>query len=137
MHGGIGPHSVFLSPKAHSVALLGGWWYATPIGAKLAALPERALRVLPPVVADSKIAAGAIDLELIRLTGREMLADPSGVKLLREARVPKPFATWLNHPPAANAFADYQSWEAARDAGFGPRRFVELGIDPDAVYPPS
>ncbi|MBV9221687.1 MAG: molecular chaperone DnaJ [Methylobacteriaceae bacterium] len=136
MHGAIGPASVFVSPKAHSVALLGGWWYAVSLGSALRALPERTLRIVPPAVAAGRAAANAIDLELIRLTAREALGDPGGSRLLRDPTVPAAFSRWLMDPPRAGAFDDYRSWEEARAASFGARRFIELPIDPDAIYRP-
>jgi hypothetical protein len=137
MHGGIGSSSVFVSPAEHTVALRGGWWYAASFGARLHALPERTLAVLPPIVADSKRAASAIDLELVRLTGREMLGDASGTRLLREPSIPKALSGWLQRPPSAQAIDDYRYWETARDAAFGPRRFVALAVDAEAIYPPA
>ncbi len=136
MHGAVGPASVFVSPQHHTAALRGGWWYAAAFGARLVALPQRTLAVLPPIVADGKRAAGAIDGELIRLTGREMLGDSAGARLLRAADVPKALAAWLQQPPCACALDDYRSWETARDAAFGPRRFAELKVDAEAIYPP-
>ena len=122
MHGAIAPDTVFVSPKHHSVALLGGWWYAMRVNEKLRALPQRSLDALPPIAADAKRAACAVDSELIRLLGREMLGDPAGTKLLHDRSIPAAFAQWTAHPPANSAFADYCSWEKACEASFGRRK---------------
>ena len=42
-------------------------------------------------------------------------------------------AEWLVLPPADDAFQDYRSWERAREASFGARRFVEMDVDVDAL----
>jgi len=38
-HNAVSPDTFFVSPEAHSGALLGGWWYATAAGARIGALP--------------------------------------------------------------------------------------------------
>ena len=130
MHGAIEPDTVFVSPRHHTVALLGCWWYAAPAGAKLRALPQRTLDAVPPIVAGAKRAACAVDGELIRQLAREMLGDPGGTKLLRDGSVPRPFAQWIAHPPASPAYADYCNWEKAREASFGARKFARVPARP-------
>jgi hypothetical protein len=134
MHGAIAPSTVFVSPNDRSVALLGGWWYAAPAGAKLRALPQRTLDALPPVVKDAKRAACAVDGELIRLLARDMLGDPGGTKLLRDESVPRPFRQWIAHPPAGSAYDDYRSWEKAREASFGARKFAGVPAGAGEIY---
>lgn len=134
MHGAIAPDTVFVSPKGHSIALLGGWWYAAPAGTKLTALPQRTAEALPPVVMSRKRAACAIDGELIRQLAREALGDAGGTKLLRDKSVPAAFAQWIAHPPGGSAFDDYQRWEKAREASFGRRKFIELPVKPGDIY---
>lgn len=134
VHGAIGPKTVFVSPKHHSVTLFGGWWYAHGRGAKLRALPASSLSEIRPDLLSRKVADTAIDLSLIRATARAALGDPAGQKIARDPSVPGALARWLIHPPAASARADYAGWEKAREAAFGPRRFVELAADPDQIY---
>ncbi|MEJ2125465.1 MAG: molecular chaperone DnaJ [Alphaproteobacteria bacterium] len=134
MHGAIAPDTVFVSPKHHTVAVLGGWWYATRTGERLRALPQRTLNSVPPIVMDIKRATCAVDQELIRQLAREMLGDPGGTKLLRDKSVPTAFARWIAHPPARSAYADYCNWEKAREASFGARKFIELPVHPGDIY---
>ncbi len=134
MHGAIAADTAFVSPRYHTVALLGGWWYAAPAGAKLLALPQRTLDAVPPMVADAKRAACAVDSELIRQLAREMLGDPGGTKLLRDGSVPRPFAQWIAHPPADSAQADYRNWEKAREASFGARKFAGVPAEAGDIY---
>ena len=51
MHGAIAPETVFVSPRRHSVALLGGWWYVKAFGQAIKAIPERTARLMPPMLA--------------------------------------------------------------------------------------
>jgi len=134
MHGAIAPDTVFVSPKHHAVALMGGWWYATQAGEKLRALPQRTLNAAPPILADAKRAACAVDGELIRQLARDMLGDPGGTRLLREKSIPAAFSQWIAHPAASSAYADYRSWEKAREASFGKRKFVDLPVEAGDIY---
>jgi hypothetical protein len=134
MHGAIAPDTVFVSPRHHSVALLGGWWYAVPAGAKLRALPQRTLNAVPSIIGGAKRAASAVDSELVRQVAREMLGDPGGTKLLHDESVPRPFRQWIAHPPAEPAYADYCTWEKAREASFGARKFAGVPAEAGDIY---
>jgi hypothetical protein len=134
MHGAIAPDTVFVSPRHHSVALLGGWWYAVPAEAKLRALPQATLNALPPIVKDAKRAACALDSELIRQLARDILGDPRGTKLLRDESVPRPLRQWIAHPPAGSAYLDYCIWEKAREASFGARKFAGVTAEAGDIY---
>jgi hypothetical protein len=37
-------------------------------------------------------------------------------------------------PGADDGIEDYASWARARDAAFGPRRFVVMDLTPQAIY---
>lgn len=133
-HGWIGPDTVLVSPRHHSVALTGPFLFATPLGKRPEALPERTLDAVPRAGAPGEPAGAGTDLELARLTVRESLGDPAGTRLLSEGRIPRSFALWLLSAPADEARADYASWETAREAAFGRRRFVDLKVSPEDVY---
>jgi hypothetical protein len=93
----------------------------------LSAVPRMVIAGVP---IDAKV-----DLELIRLTAREILGDVGGTGLLRRKDIPRQMTLWTMTPPAEDGVADYASWERARDAAFGRRRFVEMKIPPQTVYP--
>jgi len=109
-HGAIGPDTVFVSRARQTVALLGGWWYAAPVGTPIAALPARTVEIIPPDIVRDRIADLRCDLELIRATGRELLGDASGARLLRDPSVPRAMADWLRHPSSGSALTDYRLW---------------------------
>lgn len=133
-HGAISPDVVLVSPKHHSVALTGPALYATAIGGRPVALPERTLSTLPRLALAGQAVDATVDLDLVRATVREALGDPAGVRISLRKDVPTAFATWLAMPPSKDARQDYASWERARESSFGPRRFVGMGVRPEAVY---
>ena len=132
-HGGLGSDFLLVSPERHEVALTGPMLCATAFGAPLAALPERTCALLPRLALTGTCADARIDPELVRLTVREALGDPAGTRLAADRAVPRPFADWLLLPSAGDAQADYAGWEKAREASFGPRRFVKWSFDPAAI----
>jgi hypothetical protein len=135
VHGAIDLSAVVVDPARHHVALIGGWFYASTKGTNLQALPTRSVAVLPSIMVERGRAELEIDLLLIRHLAAELLGDPTCSLLLRDPDFPAPFAAWLNGAPAANAFADYASWEHARDLSFGPRRFINLPVIVTDIYP--
>ena len=134
VHGAIAPDSVFVSPGRHSGALLGGWWYALPSGARFLALPERSAGLIDARSLALRTADHRLDLILIRALGREILGDPAGSRLAAEGRVPPAIANWLRMPTSGSAVEDYRTWQDALSAGYGARRFVELAVTPSDIY---
>jgi hypothetical protein len=131
-HGALGPDTLLVSPERHELALTGPMLCAALFGTAFAALPERTLDLLPRLAADP-IADASVDLALVRQTVREALGDPAGTRLAADPALPSAFGQWLLLPPAASAQTDFAGWERARDAAFGPRRFVNWDFDPAAV----
>ena len=132
-HGAIGPDTLLVSPEFHSVSITGPFLCARSFGAVPHVLPERTLATAPRYAADGAQADARLDPELVRQTVRETLGDPAGTRLAADPLFPKPFANWLLMPAAKGAQDDFPSWETARDASFGPRRFVRWDFDPAAV----
>jgi hypothetical protein len=135
VHAGITPDACLISPEFHTVSLLGGWWYAGEKGRKLQALPGVAVEFAPDDVINAEVLDPRIDLELLRATGRQMLGDIIGSKLLMNKNIPPPLVTWLREPSKGDAYDEYKTWHTKTviDA-FGPRRFVELKLSADDLY---
>lgn len=137
-HNAIGLDSYFVSPRDHAGLLLGGWWYARPAGDTMTYLPGPSAEVwrtiLPPHLAAARRATPALDRELIRLLGRTLLGDPGGTRLLRDAGIPAALRRWVTTPGDYDGIVDYANWARARDAAFGPRRFVRMDLTPQEIY---
>lgn len=125
--------TIYLSPKYHTASILGGWWYATPSGSRLVAVPKRTLGLLPPSVISSKKASRRTDLELIRATAREMFKDLTGFGSLKP--IPDPMVEWARFPSAGSAKVDYAFWMSkVLPAAFGKRSFTPLNVDIEQIY---
>lgn len=151
-HNGISLDTCFIIPKDrnavrtkanpislhdHSLTVMGGWWYATPSGRYLPGLPESAINYAPRDVLAKGRADMALDQTMLRVACRELLGDATGVRLRHDKKIPRPMVDWLTTPGSGNAIEDFQKWrdEILIDS-FGPRKFVELKVDPDDVYKP-
>ncbi|WP_419898918.1 hypothetical protein [Roseomonas sp. USHLN139] len=126
VHGDLGLDSLCIEPASHRVGLPGGWWYATPEGAPMPALPLRSVDVAPAALLDEGLADPALDQALIRRTGRE-IAGPL-------AALPPPLAAWLAQESFSDAVTEYGRWQQVLEASFGPRRFAVLDLDARAIY---
>lgn len=131
-HNDISPLTYFVSPKYHSGALLGGWWYAVPVGKRMLAAPDRTLSNAPVDLMKKKAGDGRVDLELIRAVGREVLGDAAGTSL--PGKAPAPLTTWLRFASNGDAVKDYALWGDVLQQSFGPRRFVPLNVGPQDIY---
>lgn len=123
----------FISPKWHCGAILGGWWFAVPSGARMMGVPEKIFGILPPYVVNTGRSSIQTDLEAIRLVGRELLGDRTGMRL-EDYGVPGPLAVWLRGAPADSAFEEYARWRKVLDDSYGARVFVKMELDADKVY---
>lgn len=132
---GLTPETVFVSPKRHAVSLYGGWWYAAGYGKLLRHLPPDTHPLASVALLKHKVANGQLDLACIKAIGRACLGDPSGGTLRGRADVPAPFNQFLQLPPAKSAFVEYENWPKVLEASFGPRRYHELKISGEDVYP--
>ncbi len=127
--------TVFVSPTKHAVSLYGGWWYAAVGGKLITHLPPDTLPLASAALRKHKIASNNLDLQSIKAIGRSCLGDPSGGSLRGRTDVPAPFTQFLQLPAAKSAFAEYERWPKVLEDSFGPRRYHELKITGEDVYP--
>lgn len=133
-HNAISAETYYISPRAHSGALLGGWWYAVRQGEPLRAAPALTVQYAPCDAISRRRGDHRTDLELIRALGRELLGDITGVRLARDKAAPPPMIDWLRLPAGACALDDYQAWQQVLPDSFGERRFVELNLTRQDLY---
>ncbi len=134
-HNALSPDTCFISPPAHGVAVLGGWWYAARRGESMAAAPARTLDWAPHTLRASRRADIRTDLELVRATGRELLGDISGVRLGRDSEAKQAMIDWLRLPASSDPIEEYRTWrgQVLHDS-FGARRFAELPLTQSDIY---
>jgi hypothetical protein len=136
-HGAIDQDTVFIAPQSHTIALLGGWWYANRRGERLSHLPAHSAHVwrnMPHAVQAAKRATSSLDAALIKTLIRELLGDPAGTQLLRNPNIPKPLALFANSSSAHRAVDEFVNWEKAREQSFGVRRFTKWNLRASDIY---
>ena len=98
VHGAIDPETVYINPRTHEAALLGGWQ-------KLSAMNGL-----------NKTS----DLKGIRDTARKLVGN--GI-----SGVPKMFGDFLDKAPREDAFKDFEYWDEVIEKGLGGRHFHKFG----------
>lgn len=126
--------SCFISPEFHTVALLGGWWYAVPFKEKMIGVPANVYSLMPPKAKEDKLGSNLTDMESIRALGREILGDRNGTKLLSMKVAPEPMINYLRSFSSQSSFSEYNSWSEVLDKSFGKRKFIELQLNADNIY---
>lgn len=135
-HNDISLDTLFVCPEHHTVCMLGGWWYAMRTNHKVKALPVRTLNVAPGDLVRTKLASPRTDVELAKLTGRELLGSAQGIHLVMDKSIPPPMVNWLRLVGGNSAMKEYEHWrEHILGGSFGPRQFVKLPISAADVYP--
>ena len=118
----------------HSGALLGGWWYAVQQGSNMIGVSDITYSIMPPKLKEEKCGSIMMDLELIRMVGRELWGDIGGTKLQRMEAAPLPMIEWLRGVSSTRARTDYKNWGDILTKSFGPRKFVEMNFTADELY---
>ncbi len=137
-HNDLSLDTLFVCPEHHTVCVLGGWWYSVPVNAKPLALLQRTINHAPSEVIRDKKTSVATDLELARLTARELLGNANGIHLMHDKNIPAPMVNWLRLVSAGNAMKDYTQWrEHILGDSFGKRKFVKMLIEASDVYSPA
>lgn len=135
MQAGFSLDNYFITPSNHLGQLIGGWWFSHKQDEKLIALSSEAVNVAPLKMINKKIADTGLDLELIKLVGRQLLGDPSGIKLRKNTRVPRALADWLNDSSSDDAFVSYEKWQKkVLPESFGVRRFTKMDLTINDIY---
>ncbi len=98
VHGGISPEHVFINPKTHEAALLGGWHQAR-----------------------DKRREDKTDLLDIRKTAKKLLGRDYG-------DAPKPLIKFIEGKPAQDAYDDFAKWDSVIENELGGRHFTEFKI---------
>lgn len=132
-HNAISLDSVWIGPEKHDVALLGGWFFAQATGELLEVLPASSVAVASSRFLANKTATPGFDLDLIRATGRHLLGDHTGTRLISMGH-PAPMVNFLLGSSTGNAVEEYRTWKQVLTASFGPPTFVPMNISSKEIY---
>lgn len=122
---GITPDNVFICPQYHTVLFLGGWWHVCKLDEKPKMLPK------------SLHSRGYKDCDMksIYTLGLSMLGDENGTSLWKNSNIPVEMISFLmGYNELKDPVALFKKWEAVLIKCFGPRKFVEMNLDPKQYY---
>ena len=137
IHNSVNLDTYFVSPGLHGGTLLGGWWYHTSPGKKMTIVPGITYSVMTTDAKKSKRAVYVTDLECVKMIGRTLLGSSSGSSLYKVDDLPKPMIQFLRSLSSDNAVDEYKEWTEVLSKSFGPKKFIEMGVDAKAIYNPS
>lgn len=135
MFGGINTDNYYINPETHEGMLVGGWWYSCKQEQPLSMLSTNAVDVAPVSLLNSKKAEYLLDLEMVKLLGRELLGDKTGNYLKKNTSIPESFTQWFRVGSKGTAISEYSQWNnQVLIKSFGKRKFVEMKINSDDIY---
>ena len=124
-HNGISMSNLFVSPKYHSILLLGGWWYAVSTEEKMLGTTKDVFETMPYTVKTDKLGSCVTDLESIKAIGRKM-----GQKTV----FPHKMNAWVESGSSHDAIKEFQRWDESLNRAFGARKFVNFDVDYQHFY---
>lgn len=132
-HNGISIENYFISTKNQYGALLGGWWYSVDEGKELIGISKDIFNIMQYEMKEIKNSNTRLDLESIKLLGRTLLGDKSGILLTTDSNIPRNLSIWLRENTTGNSFEEYSVWSNISNY-FGERNVVKTSIDKDELY---
>ena len=133
VHNGINIENCFISPKYHSILLLGGWCYTTKENEKLIGTTKEIYDLMPIKEKTKKISTIETDLESIKAIGRKLTGDEDYQKML-DKNLPKPIFNFLTKGSSHSAFTEMEEWDKSLLKAYGERKFIPLYIDEKQIY---
>lgn len=135
MFGGINMDNYYINPETHEGMLVGGWWYSCKENEKLSMLSTSAIDIAPISLLNNKKSELLLDLEMIKLLGRELLGDKTGNYLKANTSIPEDLSKWFRVGSKKGAISEYSQWNnEVLIKSFGQRRFFEMKVNSDNIY---
>ena len=128
VHNGININSCFVSPKDHSILLMGGWWYTTKEEESMIGTTKDIYSIMSVSSKGSKKSSSLTDLESVKLLGRQLLGETNCRKLSLDNSVPKPFINFLTGGSGNNLYEEFTKWDKALEDSYGERKFINMEI---------
>lgn len=124
-HNGITLSNCFVSPKYHSISLLGGWWYASPFCNKMIGTTKEVYDNMPVIEKTEKTGSPVTDLESVKAIGRI---------IKKKFSLPKAINRWIGSGSSKSAYQEYEKWSKALESAYGARKFVPFDINIEKFY---
>lgn len=128
VHNGININNCFVSPKNHSIILIGGWWYTTKEDERMIGTTKNIFSIMSVSSKESKSSSPLTDLESVKLLGRQLLGETNCRKLSLDSSIPKPFINFLIGGSCNNPYEEFAKWDRALKDSYGKRKFVNMEI---------
>lgn len=128
VHNGININNCFISPKYHSILLLGGWWYTTKEDENMIGTTKDIFSIMSVSAKGSKKSSSLTDLESVKLLGRQLLGETNCRKLSLDSSIPKPFINFLIGCSGNNSYEEFTKWDKALNDSYGKRKFINMEI---------
>ena len=128
VHNGININNCFISPKDHSILLIGGWWYTTREEESMIGTTKDIFSIMSVSSKESKKSSSLTDLESIKLLGRQLLGETNCRKLSLDSTIPKPFINFLTGGSGNNSYEEFAKWDKALEDSYGKRKFINMEI---------
>ena len=133
VHNGINIENCFVSPKYHSILLLGGWWYSVNENEKLIGTTKEIYNVMPSKQKNEKTANIETDLESIKLIGRKLTGNENYQSIIHK-NIPKPIIDFLIKGSSKSAFTEMEEWDETLLKAYGERKFIPFNITEKEIY---
>ena len=128
VHNGININNCFISPKDHSILLIGGWWYTTKEDERMIGTTKDIFSIMSVSSKESKKSSSLTDLESVKLLGRQLLGETNCRKLSLDNSIPKPFINFLTGGSCNNPYEEFTKWDRALEDSYGKRKFINMEI---------
>ncbi len=128
VHNGISINNCFVSPKYHSILLLGGWWYATKENEMMIGTTKDIFDIMPVLTKSNRESSSLTDLESVKLLARQLLGESNCRKLALNTKIPKPFINYLICGSGSDSYDEFAKWDKALTESYGERKFLTMEI---------
>ena len=132
-HNGITLDSYFVSIKNNYGALLGGWWYAVETGKSFLGIPSDISKRMNCEINQNSKANSIVDLESIKVIGRNFLEDNRSIVLSMDKNIHRNFMIWLEESTTDNPFHEYGKWTSIYNK-IQRKNLIKFNIDKNDLY---
>lgn len=126
VHNGLEPINLFIRPKNHTIAILGGWQYAVKRGQKMTGVSREIFDLMPSKTKSTGIATSETDIESIRRMFQKIAQGKDDI--------PVPVMDWIMRGSTDDARHEFILWDEALEKAYGVRKFKVFSAEADKIY---